>query len=369
MKPSFIDLPDEPGTTYASFTEATMADAESVVRAAFDETAVPLLGKILANPLRSELPAGETGDLVYFNGLPVGFEALLPRRLYLGKRPLLGMAGSTMGLKPGVSPLALLSLMKRNLTPRHGSVIWFANTANVTSVKMNRKLGVKGKGPATWETAVYAVIHPLRFLWMAIRRKVLKRASSKLIEQAIPVCEEMVFRDKEFEVRRLSEISPKMFDDFWTRFLETNTGLVSSRTADELGWMFGETIASGRDVLLGAFSKGQLVGYIIVRADVDGWWRIVDLIANRNSELILVILLRAAKRFLCKRTRAVLLQAKGFPCFSRPILAKELRHSRPVGGNTFLWQITDEALNKKVGDLTTGSEGWFFGPYDGDWCL
>lgn len=369
MKPSFIDLPDEPGTTYASFTEATMADAESVVRAAFDETAVPLLGKILANPLRSELPAGETGDLVYFNGLPVGFEALLPRRLYLGQRPLLGMAGSTMGLKPGVSPLALLSLMKRNLTPRQGSVLWFANTANTTSVKMNRKLCVRGKGPTTWESSNYAIIHPLRFAWMVIKRKVFKCEGCSRFGVAIPVREEPILRAHDIEVRRLTGISPQIFDGFWARYLASNTGLVSSRSSGELAWMFGETIASGRDIVLGAFAADQLVGYIIVRGDAGGWWRVVDLIADRNSEDILTTLLRAAKRFLRKRTRAVLVQAKGFPTFACPVLRQELKLSRPVGGNTFLWQFTDEALARAVGDLTTSCEGWFFGPYDGDWCL
>ena len=365
MKVSVLDLPEEEGTSYLPFNDATLPEAETVVRESFGDEVVPLLKKILRNPVCTELPSNECGDIVCKNGEPVGFEALMPKRLYLRGKPILGSVASTMGIKNGESPLVLLSLMKRNITRRSDSSLWFANTANATSVKMNRKLGIKGRGPETWERIQYAVIHPLAFAVMVVRRKLMK-CIAKQPEAVTPIGNERVLRTGELEIIRMAKIDREAFDAFWGEFLKANAGLVSSRTAAEIEWMFGDRVASGLDVLLMARCEGRIVGFTVVRSGVDAWWRIVDLIALKNDATIIDALLVGVKRFLKKRTKAALLESRGFPSFATRIIGKHLPHTRPAGGNTFLWQFFDSEIEKSAGDFVNDGKSWFFGPYDGD---
>ena len=366
MKMDFSDLPDEAGTSWRPFSDKTLADAEVVVRQSFGSDVVPLLGKILRNPALADIRAQESGDIVYCNGEPVGFEALMPRRLYLRNRMYLGSVGSTMGLKPDVSPLVLLSLMKRNIAQRCGSILWFANTANATSVKMNRHLGIRGCGPCTWDEIRYAVIHPFSFAAMILRRKVLRRCQKKAPELALPIRDELVMRTGALEIRRMVKFDVKMFDAFWCGYVKANKGLVSSRSAAELEWMFGDRLATGEDVLLVACEDGRVAGFTVLRSCQGGWWRIADLIASGNDETILGALLKGAKRFLRKRTGAALLTSRGFPESAMCVIGKYLPNKRPTGGNAFLWKFYDTENTRDVGDVANDANSWFFGPYDGD---
>lgn len=362
-------LPDEEGTTIKPFAQGTLADAEDVVRSAFGESDIQILRKILLNPVSELVPKIEYGDVIYSNSRPVGFEALVLRRLYIGKRQLWGVAASTMGIKPETSPLVLLSLMKRNIAPRTGSVIWFANTANDVSVKLNRKLGIKGRGPETWELNRYAIIHTFAFVWSIVCRKVLKRHCASETIRFPRVAEERVARYGRIDVRRMTHFDVQAFDTFWSEYLKNNKGLVSSRSARELDWMFGENVTNGGDVLLAAWRDAKIIGYIVIRSGTNGWWRIVDMIASENDADILDVMLKSAKKFLRKRTRAAILMSRGFPIFASDTIGRQLPRIRMIGANSFLWHFTDAQLAKENADIASSRHGWFFGPYDGDACL
>ena len=365
MKVCVLDLPEEEGTSYLPFNDATLPEAEVVVRESFGDEVVPLLKKILQNPARAESPSNECGDIVCKNREPIGFEALMPKRLYLRGKPVFGSVASTMGIKNGESPLVLLSLMKRNIAKRSGSCLWFANTANATSVKMNRKLGIKGRGPETWERIQYAVINPLAFACMVVRRKLMKHTAKKP-EAATPIENERVLRTGELEIIRMANIDREAFDTFWGEYVKANAGLVSSRTAAEIEWMFGDRLASGLDVILAARRDGRIVGFTVARSGVDAWWRIADLIALRNDATIIGALLVGVKRFLKKRTKAALLESRGFPSFATRTIGKHLPHTRPIGGNPFIWRFLDSEIEESAGDFMNDGKSWFFGPYDGD---
>lgn len=366
MKIDFSDLSEEAGTSWRPFSNETLADAEVVVRQAFGDDVVPLLGKILRNPALADFRDQKSGDIVYCNGEPVGFEALIPRRLYLRNRMYLGFVGSTMGLKPGISPLVLLSLMKRNIAQRCGGILWFANTANATSVKMNCRLGIRGRGPCTWDEIRYTVIHPFAFAAMIFRRKLLNRCVKKKPELALPVRDELVMRSGALEICRMAKFDGEMFDAFWCEYVKTNKGFVLSRTAAELEWMFGDRLATGEDVLLVVYEDGRFAGFTVLRSCQDGWWRIADLIAFGNDETILGILLKGAKRFLWKRTKAALLTSRGFPEVAMRVVGKHLPNKRQVGGNPFIWKFYDTEIVHDRGDIANDANSWFFGPYDGD---
>ena len=250
MTANLTELPDEEGTTFKPFEQDTLSDAEDVVKVAFGELGIPILRKILRNPLKEEFPNIEYGDIAYSDSRPVGFEALILRRLYVGKRQILGVAGSTMGIKPETSPLVLLSLMKRNITPRSSSVMWFANTANDVSVKLNGKLGIKGLGPETWEVNRYTIIHPLAFMMSIVRRKILKQSCVPETVKGFSRHYSKVVAYGDVEVFRMMHFDASIFDAFWFEYLKGNKGLVSSRSANELDWIFGDNVAEGKDVLL-----------------------------------------------------------------------------------------------------------------------
>ena len=259
--------------------------------------------------------------------------------------------------------------MKRNLKPRGESVFWFANTANAASVRMNRKLGINGYGPESWLEMRYSVIHFVEFFKMICARKLFHRCREARGVVRLDTTEESVLYRGDCEVRRLLDIDFTLFESFWNTYLDGNQGLVTSRSALELDWVFGDGVRTGREVLLGAFEKGRIIGYVVMTSGVDGWWRVLDLIALDNDLLCLSLLLVAAKKFLRKRTKAALLSMRGCPPGAECIVRKAFPHYRALGRNPFLWHFTDNSVAKRIGDLTCMKKGWFFGPYDGDACL
>ena len=295
-----------------------------------------LLDKMLGNPLRKEIGEASAGEVVYQDNRPVAFQGAILRRLYLGQEPMVGIVGSTLAAKRDTSPVMLMRLMRATIAPRAVSRIFFANTANATSQKMNRLLGVKGIGPATCERIRVAFTYVPQWLsWLCPRP----------------------------HARRLMSIDGKVFDDFWSRYLASNNGIVSSRSSKELAWMFGDRLASGEVVFLGEFIGDALVGYIALRSSCGGTrWLIVDWIAIGNDVTKLESLLQSAVRFLRRTRGAVFLKTIGFPDFAEPIIRKHLRFSRKTPNNSFLWKFLGEEK-----EITATS--WFFGPYDGDRCL
>lgn len=324
-------------TGVKSYTEETRDDALKVVRSRFSVDSFRIAAKYLQNPLCVLDP--DAGDVAYQDDRPVGFQAAVLRRLHLGREEFIGVVGGMLGMEDGASPVLLMQLMKRSIAPRGGSTLFFANTANAASMKMNRLLGVKGKGPITCERIRFASA-----FWPKMLKVLVPRPRAK----------------------RLMSFEPKLFDDFWRRYLIANKGVVCSRTTEELRWVFGDRTESGEVVVLGSLNGDNLAGYIVLKRSkfvVRGLefqrWMILDWIALDNDRMILAGLLRDALRFLRRETRAMLLESIGFPEFVEPILAKYLPFRRKTESNSFLYQFTD--TNQVIPE---GS--WFFGPYDGD---
>ena len=316
-----------------AFAEHTLADARQVVSDMFSPEACPILDKMLANPLRKELGERVAGEIAYQDGCPMAFQGAVLRRLYLGHEPIIGIVGSTLCSRPETSPVLLMQLMKATIKPRGGGVLFFANTANVASMKMNRMLGVKGGGPVTCERIRFAVTWAPRFLrW------------------ACPKCKAKIYQG----------INQSEFDSFWRRYLAGNVGLVASRSAEELNWMFGEGIASGDTILLGHSDEEGLDGYIVLRSTHGGKrWMVMDWIAVRDDEKVLAYLMKSAVRFIRRETSAVFLEMVGFPEAADRIAAMSMAFVRRATNNSYLWQFVSGRE-----DVPQGS--WFYGPYDGD---
>lgn len=320
-------------TEFKPFNETTLDDAKSVVGAAFSPVVYQLLEKILANPLRRELGNGSAGDIAYQNGKPVAFQAAIVRRLYIGKNPIIGVVGSTLGALPETSPVMLMQLMKRTIASRDGSVLFFANTANATSMKMNRLLGVKGMGPRTCEQIRFASI-----VSFPVLRNLCPRSSAV----------------------KLDKIDKEQFDIFWTKYLNDNKGVVASRSSAELEWMFGDNVAKGTDVILATYEGSEISGYIVVRKSRKGrGWLVVDMLALDNDRATLRLLLVSAVRYLRREARSLILESIGFPLYVEDLTRSILPLYRKTLNNTFLFKAIDPGF-------TVPESSWFFGPYDGD---
>jgi len=166
-------------------------------------------------------------------------------------------------------------------------------------------------------------------------------------------------------------IDDRDFDAFWESYLKGNSGLVSSRTAEELRWVFGSGLPSGEVVLLTARKDDVLQGYAFLRRtdETEVCWRIVDLIALGNDEWILETLIGGASAFLRRRTPATCLQVTGFPTWVQPLLRRLFPKSSSFGFNKCIWAPLTDRARSLCGDWVNAAGGWYSCPYDGDMCL
>lgn len=316
------------------FDESTFSDAKALTDDLFEPKPGNVLEKILSNPLRKEISATSAGEIVYQDGKAVAFQAAIVRRLFIGKRPFIGIVGSTLCSRPETSPVLLMQLMKATIKSRYGSKLFFANTANIASMKMNRLLGVKGAGPRTCERIRFGVMWVPGFLKFLLPRP---------------------------KAKAVSDIDEVFFDSLWERYLSGNKGLVSSRSARELRWMFGDGLTSGNTVMLGSYdADNQLVGYIVVSSTHGGKrWMVMDWIALRNDKCILKALLVSAVRHLRKYKRSFLLEMVGYTEEGDRIASSVLPFVRKAKSNSCLWKFNDTRA-------AMPDDSWFFGAYDGD---
>lgn len=330
-----VDIPSRDDMTgLKPFLESSLDDASGVVCDMFSASSGKTLVKYLQNPDRA--PGASVGDVAYEKGKVVGFQAAIPRRMYLKGRPFLGIVGGMLAMREGASPVLLMKLMKTSIASRDGSRLFVGNTANVKSMKMNRLLGVRGKGPATCERIRFTPI------WFPPGlRRLLPRPCS----------------------RRMETFSSPEVASFWQRYLETQAGLVTSRTVEELDWVFGARMKTGEVVALGDYDDGRLNGYIALRSTHGGRrWLIVDWIALKDDPAILDRLLKSAVRWLRRETTAWVLESIGFPESAERILKRHLPLARRTPNNSFVWKFLE-------GEQVVPEGSWFFGPYDGDRCL
>ena len=349
------------------YTEETFSDACEVSFARFGESVRSQMERVLANPLRRV--CAEAGDVAYENDVPVGFQSAILRKLYMRRTPLLGVVGGMLAMKEGASPVLLLQLMKKTVAPRGGSVLFFANTSNSQSMKLNQVLGVKGQGPESCACIRWRPIHWGDFadIYLHGRLPRFMRSIGNMIGRMVDVLFFRRLRAKNTRPVRLLTLDHDLLDSFWNRYLAQNVGLVSSRTAKELCWLYGEGLANGRYVFLCRQDSKGLRGYVVLRRanTCVGRWMIADWIALDDDADVLSDLLNDAVRFLRGQADAAVLESVGFPPRVQFIIHRHLPFTRLCANNTFIFQPTDDTM---AFDFTSGT-GWFFGPFDGDRCL
>ena len=351
------------------FNEQTLDDALDVVRNRFSESACQQVRKLLGNPMRQVCP--EVGDIAYEEGRPVAFQAAIPRRVYVQDKSFLGIAGGFLATKRGTSPASWIGLMERTIAARHGSVVNFGNTAIPVTVKLNQMLGgVDGMGCPSCGIVRFVVLSWGRFADFCLHGR-LPSCLVHLVDWFGVLLRPFFFRRVRSKTvgARIEVIDPRIFDQFWADYLKMNDGIVLSRTAEELEWMFGDGLASGRNILLVREEGNRLCGYVVVRAmnAERTRWMVADWIALGNDKDVLSDLLRDAVCCLRKISSAAFLECIGFRMDVQDVIRRHLPFSRHAPNNSTSYKLHRPEMRHAL--ETADKQGWFFGPYDGDRCM
>lgn len=350
------------------FSEETIDDALSVVRDRFGEIACEQARLILSNPMRRLCMSA--GDVAYEKDNPVGFQAAILRRGLVGGQEFLCVVGGMLAMKKEASPVSLVSLMKNTIKPRGGSVLFLANTSIPTSMKMNRLLGVDGQGVTSCGVVRFAILRFGQFVRFCLHGRLPRWTA--YIGDVIGCCLSPFFlRSQRTNTvpRQLKEFSGEEFNGFWEEYVASADGIVLSRTAEELTWMFSDGLKRGRNVLLTRNAGNRLVGYIVLRAKDRNHsrWLIVDWVALNNDRDILSDLLGDAVRFLRRTVNAAFLESIGFRSDVQDIIHKHLPFTRKAPNNSTIYKAFSNEIDREL--KKADCHGWFFGPYDGDRCM
>lgn len=355
-------------------SEANLEDAKSVVRERFGESACQLLDWELRNPGLKDYPC--PGDIVYDDdGVPICFQANIPRRVYLGQERHLGVVGGMTCRKKDAPVEAYIDIRVAADQHLKHALVGFGNSCNAESaaaqLRVSKKRNANGHiGPASCSRYLWRAIRPLECGMYFVRRKLLKQKQPAW--KNVSTLDSLNWCGKfgEVEIRRLAKVEPGFFDVLMERYLKTNKGLCCSRTAEEIDWAFGERIGKGESVVLGGFDSVGPCGYILLKSNCFAKrWVIHDWFAIGNRAEILESLLKSACVYLRTQTPAMMLEVEGFPTWVQSLLGKYLPYTRKIGFNQFAWGSVNKELKERLKAVIDTPDSWFFGPYDGDECL
>ena len=351
------------------YDERTREAVLALARARFAPLVDHDIDRLLANPLRAERPAA--GDVVLADGKAVCFQALIARRVHLGWETLQGHAGgSFVKAEKGCPADALLGVINLEKSNAGISDLAMGNTCIYRVAALSRALGKK-EGPDSWRSVRFAVLRPFLLAALVFWRKALKREQPAVAPIGPTKPGRRYANGHGLVVLRDAVLDKAGLDVFWSRYLSTNRGLVLSRTSAELDWLFGEGVAAGSEAFLSLRRGESIEGYVVMRRmrTSPRRWQIVDLIALDDDMGRLGLLLRGAKRFLRQEAGAIMLEATGFPDRVQPLLRKAFPFERKLAHNPYVWRTPRPETAPRITAALKAQEGWFFGPYDGDYCV
>lgn len=358
--------------------ESTIDAAAPVVAERFCPEASAQLRKLLANPLRS--PGDDVGVVVRGGDRVVGVTGAIVRRLYFGRESFIGVNGGFLAMRRDAPPTMLFALLKQAHRPKGGSVLFYSNTCSPATAKMKPCVGVKNQGPDSWASVRIARLRHYPSLRRRVKRGLGISLPLRMPFAAAPVAPSDCARSGRVfaaDDRRGISVKARLdfawADGFFGRYLSGNKGIVGSRTTEELAWIFGGGVASGRSILLTAEGPNGVDGYIVAcPCPYDAsFWQVADAIAVGNDVDVLDMLLSAAKRAVMACSDAERLEVIGFPMWFQQVVDRHFPKSRQMPCNGFMWGFSDaEMAQRCAGAMQNGGmDGWFFGPYDGDFCL
>lgn len=303
----------------------------------------------------------------------VGFQGLMPTRVYVGRCPYDGYILGITGLKPQFGSW-LVDLMQAERQAIGGSFA-YANTANAKSAKMLRLALGMSSGPKGGALIRYAITDIIGLTAAVLSRhgKLGYIVSQLVLGLTMPV-RAARRRWASMRFRKIGQgqikFSDKLFEIFWQDFLASNRGCVTSREPQRLNWRFAEELTTGRSVLVVEMWQEKIQGYAVLHKkymQAEGTCRlqVVDWCAIGNDKVVLDALLDKCQ-LLAVASGACVLEYVGAPGeAAEALLGHHLPCRRAALANTFCWMSNVP----EIAQALQGSQSWFFGPYDGDRCM
>lgn len=290
-------------------------------------------------PLTESLSPVRGGVVVRDGNEIVGYCGVAPTRMYLNGKKFDGYQTGVLGLKThyGTCLFDLLDAV-RDLV-KDSYII--ANTANAKSAKLWTMYGGCIPGPKEGEKIRYRLF-PLGLMTSP--------RVTPIVDSAVDF----------FDLR---------FGEFWERYLNSTSGLYSSREPSRLQRIFGPALAARRCVLLTTQdAAGRIEGYLLLRA--RRFWRmsykrfeIIDIAVLNHSHEVFHRLLRKACRYV-PRHGGLMLEYIGATAGVTEILGEYLPCQRLALANTAFWFSGIPELAEHF----MKNSGALFGPLDGDRC-
>lgn len=330
-----------------------------------------LRSHLLMNPCLNEGSLFTSGIVIDEDEECVAFQGLVFRKLWLKQKIVWGREGTVLAIDKDRS-YVIGELMDAIMRHR-GEVIDYGNTCIPRTVQLLKVAGMKNVGPPSCEKINFYVVRWGDFLGM-----MLAKVGGRLPSLATPIVNGLgnllnVLFNRRFRSKTVSErvtrIDDASFTRFWSEYVSGNEGVVTSRTPEELKWLFGEGLATGRFVMIARKRDERLVGYVILKrhaSESEFRWMVADWIALDNDPDVLHDLLLDARRFAAT-TEAFCLELTGFPMIIQPTVKACLPFARKALCNTFLYKPYDDSLKEAL--QQTPDKGWFWGPMDGDRCV
>lgn len=173
-----------------------------------------------------------------------------------------------------------------------------------------------------------------------------------------------ISRLRGFKIERAMSFDSDGYKSFWARFLDSNSGLVSSREPTRMKWLFDESLKAENIYLYFAIREGSVEGYVLVRRmpQLNGeLFEVMDICAVGNNVSCLKSLSCRVKREVSKLGGSRL----NLYCYMDNVKDWFSGYTRKLDQECSLCRID---LPEIFNSLKCG-EGWFFGPLDGERCM
>jgi hypothetical protein len=310
------------------------------------------------------------GCLLWHDGGVVGFHGAHMRQAFFGQRSLALCVHCLTYVAPAfrdhVAEIMLPILTQADVD------IHVANTANPQAQRLFRGLRW-AQGVASCARIQFRVTSAHRFGRLLLARNLLGRklpaivgTTAGLAGIGVLACRQRIRSAcTPTQPLRLERFPKPATDEFWSRLLAGNRGLLTSRTSEELDWLFGQGLKSGCDVLLARVEDARLAGYAVLRKAVIGGemvGRVMDWVAEDRDPCLLGDLLLDVCTY-ARDFRMAAIEISGFPTDVQSMVRESLPFTRKIPGNPFVIFAREQELLKRI---VEDPYGWFWGPVDGD---
>lgn len=304
---------------------------------------------------------------------------------YLGNIPLhchyrgtLLQVVSTHALVSDPAYRAYTAGLVRAWCRQKGPDLLIATSAERSSGEMFRAFGGQPLPQADYDTVLFWVLDPHRFLFELQRRLDVGGSALRVASRlaAWGLCAERTLRRRRpgnrAQTCKLMELRPSEidhdFDDLWRRKVATTDRLIANRSAATLRWHFNVPGDRRDPVVFRCDIDGRLAGYVVVLTNTTGNGLkkavVADLLVEDENSSAAQDLLIAAYDY-ARRTQHHLLELLGFPGVIRRICSTWNPYTRKYPSYPYFFRAAAADLQRSLGS----EDAWYGTPYDGDATL